>query len=81
MKYVYLIQSITHQKEKYIGITSDLKDRLKVHNEGGSPHTSKFKPWKLIMYLAFTSEGKAREFEQYLKTGSGRALANRHFWS
>ncbi len=81
MKYVYLIQSIPNPKEKYIGITSDLKDRLKVHNEGGSPHTSKFKPWKLVTYLAFSSEEKAREFEQYLKTGSGRAFAKRHFWS
>ena len=81
MNYVYLIQSIPYPKEKHIGITSDLKDRLKVHNEGGSLHTSKFKPWKLIMYLAFSSEEKAQEFEQYLKTGSGRAFAKRHFWS
>jgi hypothetical protein len=34
MKYVYLIQSISYPKEKYIGITSDLKARLKVHNKG-----------------------------------------------
>ena len=81
MKYVYLLQSIPYQKEKHIGITSDLKDRLQVHNEGGSPHTSKFKPWKLVIYLAFSSEEKTREFEQYLKTGSGRAFAKRHFWS
>ena len=80
MKYAYLIQSITYPKEKYIGITSDLKDRLKVHNEGGSPHTSKFKPWKLVSYLAFSSEEKAREFGQYLKTGSGRAFAKRRLW-
>ena len=80
MKYVYLIQSISYPKEKYIGITSDLKDRLKAHNEGGSPHTSKFKPWKLVTYLAFSSEEKARRFEQYLKTGSGRAFAKSRFW-
>ncbi len=80
MKYVYLIQSIPHQNEKYIGITSDLKDRLKVHNEGGSLHTSKFKPWKLVAYLAFSSEEKARQFEQYLKTGSGRAFAKKRLW-
>jgi putative endonuclease len=80
MKYVYLIQSIPHPKEKYIGITSDLKDRLKVHNEGGSPHTLKFKPWKLVTYLAFSSEEKAKEFEQYLKTGSGRAFAKKRLW-
>ena len=81
MKYVYLIQSIPYPKEKYIGITSDIKDRLKVHNEGGSPHTSKFKPWKVVVYMAFSREEKAREFEQYLKTGSGRAFATRHLWS
>jgi predicted GIY-YIG superfamily endonuclease len=81
MKYVYLIQSISYPKEKYIGITSDLKARLKVHNKGGSPHSSKFKPWKFVVYMAFSSEEKAREFEQYLKTGSGRAFAKRHFWS
>ncbi len=80
MKYVYLIQSIPYQKEKYIGITSDLKDRLKVHNEGGSPHTSRFKPWKLVAYLAFSSEEDAREFEQYLKSGSGRAFAEKRLW-
>ncbi len=81
MKYVYLIQSIPSPNQKYIGITSVLKDRLKVQYEGGSPHTSKFKPWKLVAYLAFSSEKKAREFEQYLKTGSGHAFAKRHFWS
>ena len=80
MKYVYLLQSIPYQKEKYIGITSDLKDRLKVHNEGGSQHTSKFKPWKLVAYLAFSREKKDREFESYLKTGSGRVFAKKRLW-
>ena len=80
MKYAYLLQSIHYLDQKYIGITSDLKDRLKAHNEGGSPHTSKFKPWKLVAYLAFSSEEKAREFEQYLKTGSGRAFAKKRLW-
>jgi len=34
-------------------------------------------PWKLVAYLAFSSEEKAREFEQNLKTGSGRAFAKK----
>ena len=78
MKYVYLIHRISYPKEKYIGITSDLKDRLKVHNEGGSPHTLKFKPWKLVTYLAFSSEEQAREFESYLETRFGTAFAKFH---
>ena len=81
VKYVYLIQSITYPDHRYVGITSDVRKRLTAHNEGRSPHTSKFKPWKLITYLGFTDSDQAREFERYLKTGSGRAFANRHFWS
>ena len=77
MHYVYLIKSISHPDQRYIGITSDLKDRLKAHNEGRSPHTSKYKPWKLVTYLAFTGKSKAAEFEQYLKSGSGHAFANK----
>ena len=71
MKYVYLIRSKSHPKQSYIGITSDLKKRLMVHNSGGSTHTSKFKPWKLVTYGAFSEDSKALAFECYLKTASG----------
>jgi len=64
-----------------VGITSDVDKRITAHNEGQSPHTSKFKPWKLAIYIAFSNTEKAIEFEKYLKIGSGRAFANRHFWS
>jgi putative endonuclease len=77
MKYVYLIQSILYPDRKYIGVTQDLKTRLKSHNEGQSPHTSNFKPWKLVTYIAFSNESKAVAFEKYLKSGSGRAFANK----
>jgi len=45
--YVYILRSINFPKQTYIGFTSDLKKRIKKHNEGGSPHTSKYKPWKM----------------------------------
>jgi predicted GIY-YIG superfamily endonuclease len=77
MYYVYLIKSTTHPDQTYIGITSDLKARLKAHNEGRSPHTAKYKPWMLITYLAFSDKSKAADFEQYLKSGSGHAFANK----
>jgi len=80
LKYVYLIQSINYPDKKYVGITSNLKNRLTAHNEGRSPHTAKFKPWRLITSVAFSNEEKARDFERYLKTGSGRAFANKRFW-
>lgn len=81
MKYVYLIQSIPSPKKKYTGITSDVSKRLSDHNSGKSVHTASFKPWKLITYIAFSNEHKAREFEKYIKSGSGRAFAKKRFWN
>ena len=80
MFYVYLIRSEAFPEQRYIGFITDLKKRIAVHNEGGSVHTSKYKPWKLISYHAFLEERRAREFEHYLKTGSGKAFANKRFW-
>jgi len=80
MHYVYLIRSTSYPNQKYIGITSDLRARLKAHNEGRSPHTSKYKPWMLVTYLAFADESRAVEFERYLKSGSGHAFANKRLW-
>jgi hypothetical protein len=40
---------------------------------------SKFRPWVLVAYFAFVSEKRAIAFEKYLKSGSGRAFAKRHF--
>ncbi len=79
MKYVYMLQSISHPKQCYIGLTSDIEKRLNAHNAGQSPHTAKFKPWKLTNYFAFSDESKAAAFEKYLKTGSGRAFVSKHF--
>jgi putative endonuclease len=80
MKDVYLIRSESLSHKTYIGVTSNLSKRLAIHNSGGSTHTSKFKPWKLITYMAFSEDSKALAFERYLKTGSGRAFAKKRFW-
>ena len=77
MNYVYLIRSIADPSQIYIGATSDLKQRLADHNSGKSTHTSKFTPWELEFYLAFSEKITAYEFEKYLKTHSGRAFANK----
>ena len=77
MKYVCLLQSINHPDETYIGLTDDLRARLSAHNAGQSLHTAKFKPWRLVTYVAFSDEQKAIAFERYLKTASGRAFANK----
>jgi len=79
MFYTYILRSLSHTEQRYIGSTSDLRKRLIKHNEGGVPHTAKFRPWKVEAYFAFETKEKATAFEAYLKTGSGHAFANRHF--
>ena len=78
MKYVYILQSLESEGHYYVGITSDLRNRLKRHNAGEIAHTAKYLPWKLKTYVAFTDEQSAFAFERYLKSGSGRAFAKRH---
>lgn len=80
MHYVYLLRSINFPDKTYIGFTEDLKQRMSTHNAGGSKHTAKYMPWELVSYHAFADERKAREFEHYLKTGSGQAFASKRFW-
>jgi len=63
----------------YTGTTQDLQARLTKHNQGLCAHTSKHRPWRIQTAIAFGSEVKARAFEKYLKTGSGREFAQRHF--
>jgi putative endonuclease len=50
---------------------------LAKHNAGEVPHTSKFKPWALKIYVAFSEEIQAFAFEKYLKSPSGRAFAKK----
>ena len=77
MKYVYLLESLSHPKETYVGLADDLRARLAAHNAGQSRHTAKFKPWRLVTYIAFSDEAKAVAFERYLKSSSGRAFAKK----
>ena len=77
--YVYILRSIEQPDHHYTGTTADLNARLKKHNEGGCPHTAKYKPWQIETAIAFSDKDKAVAFEAYLKTGSGREFARRHF--
>lgn len=76
---VYMLRSVAYGGEWYVGVTADLDKRLADHNAGKSPHTSKFRPWRVAVSLWFEDDAKAIAFEKYLKSGSGRAFAQRHF--
>lgn len=81
MFYTYVLESVSHPGRRYIGHTSNIRLRLEQHNAGESHHTAKYGPWELKLYVAFETRELARRFEGYLKSGSGHAFANRHFWN
>lgn len=73
MYYVYILKS-SKSGILYYGFTIDLKKRLQEHNLGKSKFTKGHLPWKLVWYCAFVDEQKAKDFELYLKSGSGKAF-------
>lgn len=79
MYYVYILKSANFQNRSYIGFSADLKQRISEHNSGKCSYTSKYRPWKLEAYFAFSNKLKALRFEKYLKGSSGRAFASKHF--
>jgi putative endonuclease len=80
MHYVYMLESNLELGRRYVGLSTDLKRRLEDHNSGKSSHTAKFRPWRVVTYVAFSNKAKAEEFERYLKSGSGHAFAKRRLW-
>ncbi len=78
-RFVYILRSDSHPDRHYVGLTSDAARRLHWHNSGPSGVTVRHRPWSLVVALEFADAKTAGRFERYLKTGSGRAFAKRHF--
>jgi putative endonuclease len=76
MWYVYILRSEIDNK-LYIGSTDNIHRRLYEHNSRKVDSTKNRAPLKLEAYFAVRDKIKAIELEQYLKTGSGRALLNK----
>ncbi|MFZ2226245.1 MAG: GIY-YIG nuclease family protein [Candidatus Moraniibacteriota bacterium] len=76
MYIAYVLQN--SKNKKYTGSTSDLEDRLKMHNdvslEKAIFHKTTYKkgPWKIIFSKEFKEREDALKFEKFLKTGKGR---------
>jgi len=78
-RYVYVLKTVDPKPRFYVGCTSDVPARLAAHNAGRCPHTTRYRPWQLHVTIELPDERRAVDFERYLKSGSGRAFAKRHF--
>jgi len=77
--HVYILKSESDPERHYVGSTDNLEQRLAAHNSGKVSHTRKHLPWQIETAVAFREKAKATAFEHYLKSGSGREFARRHF--
>lgn len=73
MYYVYILQS-SKSGILYYGYTDNLRKRLNEHNNGKSTFTKGHLPWRLVWYCGFETKQKAKDFELYIKSGSGKAF-------
>jgi predicted GIY-YIG superfamily endonuclease len=78
-RFVYMLRSDRDATKHYVGVTSNVCERLHQHNAGLNTHTARNCPWRVIVAIEFRTEESALRFERYLKSGSGRAFAKRHF--
>lgn len=67
MYYLYIIISLK-SNYNYVGVTKDLKRRLKEHNLGISFSTKPYAPYKLIYSESFINLPLARQKENWIKT-------------
>jgi putative endonuclease len=78
-RFVYILRSDSDPDRHYVGIAENVEDRLDWHNAGPCGYTTRYRPWSVAVVIEFPTEEQARRFERYLKSGSGRAFAKRHF--
>jgi len=78
-RFVYILRSQSDPPRHYVGITENFAARLRWHNEGPWGYTAAHRPWLPVVVLEFPDACAAERFERYLKSGSGRAFAKRHF--
>jgi len=75
--YVYILRSLEHIERHYVGVTRDLRSRLKKNNAGEVSHTSIYALRAIKTHIAFSGEKQAFAFEKYLKSPSGRAFVKK----
>jgi len=77
MFYIYIL--LLKNGDLYKGFTSNLKFRIKEHNQGKVKTTKNYRPIKLIGYEAYYCKSDAQRRERFLKTTEGRRLLRQQY--
>ena len=71
MYIVYAIKSLKDDRI-YVGLTSNIEQRLDYHNSGKVFSTKGYRPWRLFHTEEFETRIEARIREKQLKSGYGK---------
>ena len=74
--FTYVLKSMKNGKF-YIGYTSDLNQRIKLHNLGKNIATKKDKPWNLFYVEELADETDAIRREHQIKSWKSRKMMER----
>jgi|TARA_B110001452_G_C15183394_1_gene411021 putative endonuclease len=73
--YVYMLKSNGIKSVTYVGYTNNLKNRIKLHNNGKGAKFTRGRKWKLIYKEIVETKSKAISREYYIK--NNRTLRNK----
>ena len=73
--YVYMLISRSNKPVSYVGYTSNLKNRIKLHNSGKGAKFTRGRKWTLIYKEKCNSKKEAISREYYIK--KNRLLRNK----
>ena len=71
MIFVYAISSLDHNYI-YVGMTQNIEERIKRHNDGRERTTRFYSPFELIYSEVCETRVQARVQEKYWKSGTGK---------
>ncbi len=71
--YLYVLESVS-SKIFYVGMTTNLENRLLEHNSGKSKFTKGHLPWKIVYYEQVNDFKEGRIREKYLKSNAGKSF-------
>ena len=68
--FIYILQSIVHEKKSYVGVTNSLPRRLRQHNgelPGGARYTHARRPWRFFAIFVVGNRHDALSIEWKIK--------------
>lgn len=63
-RFVYVLRSDANPARHYVGITSNVDQRLEWHNHGPCGHTVNHRPWSVAVAIEFPDEQSAIRFRK-----------------